>query len=182
MSKLFKSCLIFLGVISLIIVLIFAIIYYTVETSDERANKDMQQQEEICHKKLEVPPNSILYFKDFKKSEINNFKIQLIRNNKIIKNDVSGYVSIDENKNISLSIPFEFLKTDIVVLQSNKNLFFELSNFKLQTNAEQRWTAMGYNGLFEPCGCDLESFRLNKNDSTSIILKKNGLKNNSLLK
>ena len=88
MSKPFKGCLIFLGVISLIIVLFLAIIYYTIETSNERADDDMREQAEICKKKLEVPTNSVLYLKDFKKSEINNFKIQLIRNNKIIKNDV----------------------------------------------------------------------------------------------
>ena len=175
MTKNAKGCLIFIGIVITIIVFIFGRLIYNIGTSRERADADIAEQQDICQKKLEVP-NSILTFEKFKKSEIDNIKIFLIRNNKIIKSVDAKNIYFDENKNVSLSIPFEFLKTDILVLKTNKNLFFELTNFELQTNAEERWTAMGYNGLFEPCSCDLASFRLNKKDSINVISKKNGLK------
>lgn len=171
-----KGCLVFFIIVILIIAVLFAMFYYNIESSSERADDDIKEQELICQKKLQVPISSILYFKDFKKVEIDNFKIHLIRNKQIIKPTTDKkYVHIDEDKQISLSIPFEFLKTDIIVLQSDKNLFFELSDFKLQTNAQQRWTGMGYNGLFEPCGCDLMNFKIN-NIEKNIISKKDALK------
>ncbi len=179
-----KGCLIFIGIVITIIVLYFGMIYHNMETSRERADSDIAEQQDICQKKLEVPINSLLYFKDFKKVEIDNFKIHLIRNKQIIKpTNEKKYVHIDEEKQITISIPFEFLKTDVIVLQSDKNLFFELSDFKLRTNAEELWTGMGYNSLREPCGCDLVNFKINKNnkdDDKNIIYKKDALKKYNL--
>ncbi len=182
-----KGCLIFLLITLTIIILFFGMSYYAIESSSSRAEDDMKEQEKICQEKLEVPINSLLYFKDFKKVEIDNFKIHLIRNKQIIKpTNEKKYVHIDEDKQITISIPFEFLKTDIIVLQSDKNLFFELSDFKLQTNAEQLWTGMGYNSLRKPCGCDLVNFKNNnifKNNyynDKNIISKKDALKNYNL--
>ncbi len=176
MTKNAKVCLIYLGIIITMITLFFGMIYHNIETSRERADADIAEQQDICQKKLEVDKNQILTFINFNKTEIIKCKVFLIRRNTIINTYYLENIEMQENKKLNASISFPFLKTDVLLFGMPNKIFYKLSNFNFQTNASERWTAMGYNGLFEPCSCDLTSFRLNKKDSISVISKKEGLK------
>lgn len=145
--------------IAFVIISIFFVIgtyfYYQMITSSDRQEKDIKNC--LDTKYITEKPSFCLE----KNSNIEIFKIniELIRNNKLIKDTLLNENIENRNQYLIFNIPFnKFLKTDIVIVKT-KNQSYKISGFDHSSDVGH-WGIFGYFGD-NNCYFDYDKIKIN---------------------
>ena len=166
-----KKTLIILGKISIglliAIGLLIGLFNISRYISRKQLDKEMIEKSKECALITNVTAQPELYLLEFNDFDLQKLKFEIIRDNKVVKDSV-----ILGNKNekpiTSIRIPFNtFLKSDTILLTTNTNLQYYISNFRY--GVHQNWGMFGPVAISE---CTLLSvFTINEEPNTKRIIK-----------
>ena len=180
LNKYLKGCLIFLGIMMLLIALIVGWFWWSMENKHKSAEEDFLKYSKICDTTKVITEKPMIMLGKFHKSEIDMLKFYIIRNNKILKDTTVHYTITSVDHYLSAEIPFnEFLKTDTIIVQTKENSkrYYNISGFRHY--AYLHYGMFGYLGSYD---CRFyENYVVNGEESNGTLLKADGLKENYFL-
>jgi len=139
MNKYLKGCLIILGVLILVILTFFGIIYYQVSTSRQRnASDDIE-----CANTQYINEDQVFEISDsIATKNIDRVKLFVIRDSKTVDSALVVNKSTDA---LVMSLPFKKVKlSDSIIIQTEKNQY-SIQNMTYFNDA--KWGMFGYLGM-----------------------------------
>lgn len=173
MNKYLKGCLIASAVLILIIGLLVGWFWWSMETSQQRAEEDGIKYSKECDTITTITEKPSITLGQFSKDEINQLKFYLIRNNRIIKDTLIKYEVSEPDNYLTTNIPFEnFKKSDSIILETKSKIKFTISGF--HHYAYLHYGMFGYVGSHD-CRFDDGNYIVNGKTSNGTLLKKDGI-------
>jgi hypothetical protein len=166
MNKYLKGCLIFIGIIVLIILLLIGFFLGSSHTKIKNSEIDGIKYSKECDSVDSVTEQPEISFVHFKKKEINILKFQILRDGKFIQDTVikNGFIKRTyDSEDKSINIPYKtFLKTDTIVVTTNNKLQYYISGYRHY--AYLHYGMFGYLGSHD-CRFDSENCTINNQQS-----------------
>lgn len=173
MNKYLKGCLIFLGVIILLVSLFIGWFLLSMQNRTKRAEKDSITYSKVCDTTSVITEKPPISLGNFEKSEIEQLKFYIIRNKKIIEDTLILYEITDSEHYLYTEIPFpEFQKTDAIVVETKSKKYFNISGF--HHYAYLHYGMFGYVGSHD-CRFADDSYIVNGKHSNGYLLKENAM-------
>lgn len=175
MNKYLKGCLIFIGVIVLIILILIGLFMWSSHTKIKNAEIDGIKYSKECDSVKLITEQPEISFVNFKKKEINILKFQILRSGKFIQDTVliNGFIKrtyASDDK--SVNIPYKsFLKTDTIVVTINNKLHYYISGY--HHYAYLHYGMFGYLGSHD-CRFNSENCTINNQQNASALIREDG--------
>ncbi|QQT25228.1 hypothetical protein [Sphingobacterium spiritivorum] len=173
MNKYLKGCLIVFGVILLIIMLIIAWIWWSLENRQKDAERDRVEVSEMCDTVKVITEQPTLGFIKFEPNELKTLKFEILRDGKFIDERTIRTDFTKKNDDIfwKVNIPYKhFFKTDTIVLTTTNNLKYYISDY--HHYAYLQYGMFGYLGSHD-CRFS-EDCKINNRVSSGIIDRMDG--------
>ncbi|KFF05857.1 hypothetical protein [Flavobacterium reichenbachii] len=133
MNKYLKGCLVFIGIIILIILLLIGLFLWSSHTKIKNAEIDGIKYSKECDSVNLVTEQPEISFVYFKRKEIAILKFQILRDGKLIQDTVikNGFIKRTyDSEDKSINIPYKiFFKTDTIVVTTNNKLQYYISGY-----------------------------------------------------
>lgn len=172
MNKYLKGCLIALSACILFVAIIAGWFWWSMETSQERAEEDGIKYSKECDTITTISEKPSITLGQFRKNEIDQLKFYLIRNNRLVKDTTVHYTITAPDNYLSTNIPFEnFKKSDSIILETKSNIYFTISGF--HHYAYLHYGMFGYVGSHD-CRFDDGNYIVNGKNQNGTLLKKEG--------
>lgn len=175
-NKYVKGCLVFLGVITLLVVLLVGWFWWSMENNKKRAREDSGKYSAICDTITVITEKPGLALVHFRNAEIDQLKFYIVRNNKIVKDTIVNYKIAPGENYLHTEIPFVvFLKTDTIIVETkhNSKRFYQVTGF--HHYAYLHYGMFGYLGSHE-CRLADNNYLVNGEQNDGTLLKEEGMK------
>ncbi|MBV7441483.1 hypothetical protein KRX57_08620 [Weeksellaceae bacterium TAE3-ERU29] len=174
-NKRLKGCLIIISIIIILIVLFFGWFWWSMKTSHGKAEKDRVKYSKECDTITFITEKPSITIGKFHKTEIDELKFYIIRNNSIIQDTLIKYKITKTDDYLYTNIPFgKFKKSDTIIVETKNKKYFTISNF--HHYAYLHYGMFGYLGSHD-CRFDDENYMVNGKSSNGYLLKEDGLDN-----
>lgn len=181
-NKYVKGCLVFLGVMVLLVALFIGWLWWSMENNKKRAREDGPKYSNICDTISIITEKPAVALVHFSNAEIDQLKFYIVRNNKIVKDTIVHYKIKPGENYLYTAFPFDtFLKTDTVIVETKKNSrrFFHITGF--HHYAYLHYGMFGYLGSHD-CRFDDNNYLVNGKQNNGTLLKEDGMKECILIK
>ncbi len=178
MNKYLKHFLIFLGSTTLLAAIVLGGFWWAMESKQKQAKKDGVSQSKICDTVRVITEKPPIRLGKFHKTEIDQLKFYIVRNNKVVQDSTVQYNITSEDDYLRTQIPFpEFLKTDTIIIETKNNgkRYFRISGF--HHYADLHYGGLGYAGSHS-CRFAEDEYIVNGKKNNGYLLKENGLEEN----
>jgi hypothetical protein len=150
------------------------------ESKKERVENDGIEFSKICDTIQFIAEKPSITFGKFHKTEIDELKFYIIRNNKVIKDTLLKNKITSADHYLWTNIPFENLKkTDTIIIETKNKRYFRISGF--HHYAYLHYGMFGYLGSHD-CRFAYKDYTVNGKQSNGCLLKADGFKENILPK
>ena len=178
MNKYLKAFLIFIGIIFLLFALVVSCFLWSMRAMQQRAEKDSIVMSEKCNQ-VNVTERPKITLSKFDKSEIEELRFYILRNNQIVKDTLIKNKLHDKHIEFHTNIPFnDFLKSDTIVVETKNKAYFKISGF-----SHYAYLHYGIFGYLDSHDCRFEDgkYTINGKENTGWLLKENGVYGNVAL-